>query len=133
MRKEHDSMGEVLVPDDVYWGPQTERSRQNFRIGDGREIMPPEISRAFGYLKKGAALANSKLVPDKMTEEKCSAVCMAADEVISGRLDSHFPLVIFQTGSGTQTNMNANDRAGSGASGTHTNNVSKNVFIGIKY
>ena len=109
MRKEHDSMGEVLVPDDVYWGPQTERSRQNFRIGDGREIMPPEIIRAFGYLKKGAALANSKLVPDKMTEEKCSAVCMAADEVISGRLDSHFPLVIFQTGSGTQTNMNANE------------------------
>ena len=109
MRKEHDSMGEVLVPDGVYWGAQTERSRQNFPIGGGRETMPAEIIRAFGYLKKGAALANAKLVPDKMTQEKCSAVCMAADEVINGRLDSNFPLVIFQTGSGTQTNMNANE------------------------
>ncbi|MBO4219905.1 MAG: class II fumarate hydratase [Clostridia bacterium] len=109
MRKEHDSMGEVLVPDGVYWGAQTERSRQNFPIGGGRETMPAEIIRAFGYLKKGAALANAKLVPDKMTQEKCSAVCMAADEVINGRLDSNFPLVVFQTGSGTQTNMNANE------------------------
>ena len=102
-------MGEVLVPDGVYWGAQTERSRQNFPIGGGRETMPAEIIRAFGYLKKGAALANAKLVPDKMTQEKCSAVCMAADEVINGRLDSNFPLVVFQTGSGTQTNMNANE------------------------
>ena len=102
-------MGEVLVPDGVYWGAQTERSRQNFPIGGGRETMPAEIIRAFGYLKKGAALANAKLVPDKMTKEKCSALCVAADEVISGRLDSSFPLVVFQTGSGTQTNMNANE------------------------
>ncbi len=109
MRKEHDSMGEVLVPDGVYWGAQTERSRQNFPIGGGRETMPAEIIRAFGYLKKGAALANSKLIPDRMTQEKCSALCVAADEVINGRLDSNFPLVVFQTGSGTQTNMNANE------------------------
>ena len=108
-RTEHDSMGEVAVPADRYWGAQTERSRNNFKIGAGRETMPPEIIRAFGYLKKAAALANAELRPEKMTAEKCAAIAGAADEVISGALAGHFPLVIFQTGSGTQSNMNANE------------------------
>ena len=106
-RIEHDSMGEVKVPADKYWGAQTERSRQNFKIGG--EIMPREITHAFGVLKKAAALANRELRPDKMTEEKLSAICAACDEVISGELDEHFPLVVWQTGSGTQSNMNANE------------------------
>ena len=106
-RIEHDSMGEVKVLADKYWGAQTERSRQNFKIGG--EIMPREITHAFGVLKKAAALANRELRPDKMTEEKLSAICAACDEVISGSLDEHFPLVVWQTGSGTQSNMNANE------------------------
>ena len=106
-RIEHDSMGEVKVPADKYWGAQTERSRQNFKIGG--EIMPREITRAFGILKKAAAMANRKLSPDKMTEEKLSAICASCDEIIDGKLDSHFPLVVWQTGSGTQSNMNANE------------------------
>ena len=108
-RIEHDSMGEVRVPADRYWGAQTERSRQNFMIGKGHEQMPNEIVRAFGILKKAAALANRTLRPEKMTEEKCNAICAACDEVIAGKLDDHFPLVVFQTGSGTQSNMNANE------------------------
>jgi len=108
-RIEHDSMGEVRVPADRYWGAQTERSRQNFMIGKGHEQMPGEIVRAFGILKKAAALANRTLRPEKMTEEKCNAICAACDEVIAGKLDDHFPLVVFQTGSGTQSNMNANE------------------------
>ncbi len=106
-RTEHDSMGEVKVPADKYWGAQTERSRQNFKIGG--EIMPREITHAFGILKKAAALANRELRPDKMTEEKLSAISAACDEIISGKLDEHFPLVVWQTGSGTQSNMNANE------------------------
>ena len=106
-RIEHDSMGEVKVPADKYWGAQTERSRQNFKIGG--EIMPREIIRAFGILKKAAAMTNRELRPDKMTEEKLSAICASCDEVILGKLDSHFPLVVWQTGSGTQSNMNANE------------------------
>ena len=106
-RVEHDSMGEVQVPTDKYWGAQTERSRQNFKIGG--EIMPREIIRAFGILKKAAAMANRKLRPDKMTEEKLSAISIACDEIIEGKLDQHFPLVVWQTGSGTQSNMNANE------------------------
>ncbi len=105
-RIEHDSMGDVHVPADRYWGAQTERSRANFRIG---ERMPTEIVRAFGYLKKACALANRTLCPDRMTEERCAAITAACDEVIAGSLDDHFPLVVFQTGSGTQTNMNANE------------------------
>ena len=108
-RIEHDSMGEVRVPAERYWGAQTERSRQNFMIGKGHEQMPNEIVRAFGILKKAAALANRTLRPEKMTEEKCNAICAACDEVIAGKLDDHFPLVVFQTGSGTQSNMNANE------------------------
>lgn len=108
-RIEHDSMGEVKVPADKYWGAQTERSHENFPIGVGIETMPREITAAFGILKKAAALANNKLVPERMTDEKLSAISAACDEVISGSLNEHFPLVVWQTGSGTQSNMNANE------------------------
>ena len=108
-RIEHDSMGEVKVPADSYWGAQTQRSIQNFPIGVGIETMPREIIHAFGILKKAAALANHTLKPEKMTAEKCSAICAACDEVIGGQLSGHFPLVVWQTGSGTQSNMNANE------------------------
>ena len=108
-RIEHDSMGEVRVPADRYWGAQTERSHENFLIGVGRETMPAEIIHAFGILKKAAAIANHALKPEKMTAEKLAAVSQAADEVISGALEEHFPLVVWQTGSGTQSNMNANE------------------------
>ena len=106
-RTEHDSMGEMLVPADKYWAAQTQRSFQNFKIGT--ETMPQEIIHAFGILKKAAAKANHALQPEKMTDEKCSFLCKAADEVISGALAEHFPLVVWQTGSGTQSNMNANE------------------------
>ncbi len=108
-RTEHDSMGEVKVPADRYWAAQTQRSSENFRIGVGIETMPREIVHAFGILKKAAALANAELRPDKMTAEKLDALTKAADEVISGQLIEHFPLVVWQTGSGTQSNMNANE------------------------
>ena len=108
-RIEHDSMGEVIVPADKYWAAQTERSRQNFPIGVGIETMPKEIIRAFGILKKAAAIANNRLKPEKMTDEKCRFICAACDEVISGALQEHFPLVVWQTGSGTQSNMNSNE------------------------
>ena len=106
---EHDSMGEVKVPADKYWGAQTERSHENFEIGVGIETMPREITKAFGYLKKAAAIANNALKPEKMTQEKLEAISKACDEVISGSLNDHFPLVVWQTGSGTQSNMNANE------------------------
>ncbi len=106
---EHDSMGEVKVPADKYWGAQTERSHENFEIGIGLETMPREITKAFGYLKKAAAIANNSLKPEKMTQEKLDAISKACDEVISGSLNDHFPLVVWQTGSGTQSNMNANE------------------------
>ena len=108
-RIEHDSMGEVRVPNDKLWGAQTERSRQNFPIGVGIEIMPQEIIHALALIKKACALANRELVPEKMTEEKCAAICTAAEEIMDGTLAEHFPLVVFQTGSGTQTNMNVNE------------------------
>lgn len=108
-RIEHDSMGEVKVPADKYWGAQTQRSHMNFPIGVGMETMPREITRAFGILKKAAATANHTLCPDKMTDEKLSAISKACDEVIGGELYAHFPLVVWQTGSGTQSNMNANE------------------------
>ena len=108
-RTEHDSMGEVKVPADKYWGAQTQRSHENFLIGVGIETMPAEVIRAFGVLKKAAALANRQLQPQRMTEEKLNAVTAACDEVISGALNEHFPLVVWQTGSGTQSNMNANE------------------------
>ena len=108
-RIEHDSMGEVKVPEDKYWAAQTERSRGNFKIGVGTETMPREITHAFGILKKAAAIANAAVRPEKMTEEKLNAISAACDEVISGKLNEHFPLVVWQTGSGTQSNMNANE------------------------
>ena len=108
-RTEHDSMGEVQVPADRYWGAQTQRSHENFPIGVGIETMPAEIIHAFGVLKKAAAMANHALKPEKMTVEKLAAVSQACDEVISGRLNGHFPLVVWQTGSGTQSNMNTNE------------------------
>ena len=108
-RIEHDSMGEIRVPADKLWGVQTQRSIQNFRIGVGLETMPAEIVRAFGILKKAAAMANAELVPSRMTAEKLSAIEQACDEVISLKLLDHFPLVVWQTGSGTQSNMNANE------------------------
>ena len=108
-RIEHDSMGEVKVPADKYWAAQTERSHENFLIGVGIETMPREITHAFGILKKAAAIANHGLKPEKMTDEKLAAISRACDEVMSGALNEHFPLVVWQTGSGTQSNMNANE------------------------
>ena len=108
-RIEHDSMGEVKVPADRLWGAQTQRSHQNFEIGVGVETMPREMIHAFGILKKAAAQANAKLVPDRMTQEKLEAISKACDEVISLKLIEEFPLVVWQTGSGTQSNMNANE------------------------
>lgn len=108
-RIEHDSMGEMKVPEDRLWAAQTQRSHENFKIGVDIETMPREITHAFGILKKAAALANAELKPEKMTEEKLSAISKACDEVISGKLNGHFPLVVWQTGSGTQSNMNTNE------------------------
>ena len=108
-RIEHDSMGEVKVPADRLWAAQTQRSHENFRIGVDIETMPREITHAFGILKKAAALANSELKPEKMTAKKLEAISAACDEVIAGKLNDNFPLVVWQTGSGTQSNMNANE------------------------
>lgn len=108
-RIERDSMGEMKVPADKYWAAQTERSHENFAIGVGIETMPREITCAFGILKKAAAIANHALKPEKMTEEKLNVISEACDEVINGKLNEHFPLVVWQTGSGTQSNMNANE------------------------
>ena len=106
-RIEHDSMGEVKVPQDALWGAQTQRSLENFKIGE--EKMPREIVHAFGLLKGVAALANHTLVPERMTWEKCQAICDASARVSGGELDASFPLAVWQTGSGTQSNMNANE------------------------
>ena len=108
-RLEHDAMGEVAVPADRLWGAQTQRSVENFPIGVGHETMPDEIITAFGILKLAAARANRTLLPAKMTEEKFVVIARAAEEVRSGALKEHFPLVVWQTGSGTQTNMNVNE------------------------
>src|SRR3954469_751320 len=104
-RIETDSMGPIEVAADRYWGAQTERSLHHFNIG--YDIMPREMIRALGILKKAAALVNEDL--GKLSPEKAKLIAAAADEVIDGRLDAHFPLRIWQTGSGTQTNMNANE------------------------
>ncbi|MBI2424593.1 MAG: class II fumarate hydratase [Candidatus Hydrogenedentes bacterium] len=104
-RIERDTMGEMKVPTDRYYGCQTARSIENFKIGGER--MPRELIRALGVLKKAAALTNQDL--GLLKAELCEPICQAADEVIAGDLDEHFPLVIWQTGSGTQTNMNANE------------------------
>jgi fumarate hydratase class II len=104
-RTEKDTMGTIQVPADRYWGAQTQRSLEHFRIGGDR--FPREMIRAFGILKKAGALVNREL--RLLPEDKAGAIVAAADEVIDGRLDAHFPLVVWQTGSGTQTNMNANE------------------------
>src|SRR5258705_11029607 len=104
-RIETDSMGEIEVPADKYWGAQTQRSLHHFNIGDDR--MPREMIRALGILKKAAALVNEEL--GKLPPEKAKLIVKACDEVIEGKLDEHFPLRVWQTGSGTQTNMNANE------------------------
>ena len=106
-RTETDSMGPVEVATDKYWGAQTERSLHHFNIGF--DVMPREVIRALGILKKAAAMVNHDLKPDLMTSDKLKFVVQAADEVIEGKLDAHFPLRVWQTGSGTQTNMNANE------------------------
>ncbi|MFA7288992.1 MAG: class II fumarate hydratase [Melioribacteraceae bacterium] len=104
-RIETDSMGEIKVPTNMYYGAQTARSLMNFKIGGNR--FPREMIRALGILKKAAALTNAEL--GTLSNEKVDLIVQAADEVISGKLDEHFPLVVWQTGSGTQTNMNSNE------------------------
>src|ERR1700726_3855744 len=104
-RIESDSMGKIEVPANVYWGAQTQRSLLHFNIG--RDTMPPEMIRAFGILKKACALVNQDL--GKLPADKAKLIVEAADEVIAGKLNDQFPLRIWQTGSGTQTNMNANE------------------------
>lgn len=104
-RIEKDTMGEISVPQEKYWGSQTQRSLENFKIGNDR--FPRAFICAFGILKKSAALAHEKL--GLLNSQKASAICRASHEVLSGKLDDHFPLVVWQTGSGTQTNMNANE------------------------
>ena len=104
-RIETDSMGSIEVPADHYWGAQTERSLLHFKIGG--DIMPPEIIWALGILKKAAAIANNKC--KKLSKEKMDLIVQASQEVIDGKLNENFPLHIWQTGSGTQTNMNANE------------------------
>jgi fumarate hydratase class II len=105
-RKEHDTMGTVKVPADKYWGAQTQRSYENFPVGP-RGSMPREIIHAFGYLKKAAALTNEKL--EILSAEKTALIVKVCDEIIEGKLDDQFPLVVWQTGSGTQSNMNCNE------------------------
>src|SRR5690242_11882052 len=104
-RLESDSMGKIEVPANVYWGAQTQRSLLHFNIG--RDTMPPELIRAFGILKKACALVNQDL--GKLPADKAKLIVQAADEVIAGKLNDQFPLRIWQTGSGTQTNMNVNE------------------------
>ncbi len=106
-RKEHDSMGEVTVPADKYWGAQTQRSLENFAIGT--EKMPRELIAALALCKAAAARANTALLPHRMTEKKTQAIEAVAAEIRAGALDAHFPLAVWQTGSGTQTNMNINE------------------------
>jgi len=106
-RIETDSMGEIEVASDKYWGAQTERSLHHFNIGF--DTMPREMIRALGILKKAAAIVNHQLKSEKMTLDKTDLIIRAANEVIDGKLDAHFPLRVWQTGSGTQTNMNANE------------------------
>jgi fumarate hydratase class II len=106
-RKEKDTMGVVEVPAHVFWGAQTERSVENFRIAQDINKMPKEIIKAFAYLKKGAALTN--LDAGVLAKDKCDLICKVCDEILEGKLDDQFPLVVWQTGSGTQSNMNVNE------------------------
>ncbi|MCS6934717.1 MAG: class II fumarate hydratase [Chitinophagales bacterium] len=106
-RKEKDTMGVVEVPAHVYWGAQTQRSIENFRIAQDINKMPIEIIRAFAYLKKAAAITNYEA--GVLEKEKCDVICRVCDEILEGKLDDQFPLVVWQTGSGTQSNMNVNE------------------------
>ena len=104
-RIEKDTMGEIQVPNDKYWAAQTQRSVENFPIGN--EKMPVEVIEGFAYLKKACAIVNNKLT--RLEDNKCEAISSACDEVVQGKLDGNFPLVVWQTGSGTQSNMNMNE------------------------
>ena len=104
-RAESDSMGSIPVPADRYWGAQTQRSLQHFSIGDDK--MPKRVYHAYGYVKKAAAMINQR--SGRLTEDKAEAIIKAADETIAGQLDEHYPLYVWQTGSGTQSNMNVNE------------------------
>ena len=104
-RTEHDTMGEVKVPSDKYWGAQTQRSKDNFKIGNN--LMPIEIIHAFAILKKAAAYANSEC--GVLKNEKAELIAKVCDEILTGSMNSEFPLVVWQTGSGTQSNMNVNE------------------------
>lgn len=106
-RYEKDSLGEVVVPKEALWGAQTQRSLQNFNLGE--EKMPMELIKALAYVKKACAFVNRTLCPEKMTAEKTGEISHVCDEIIEGKLDAHFPLKVWQTGSGTQTNMNVNE------------------------
>ncbi len=106
-RIEKDTMGQVQVPADVYWGAQTQRSVENFKIARETNRMPIEVIRGFAYLKKAAALTNRDL--GVLSAEKCDLICRVCDEILAGQLDDQFPLVVWQTGSGTQSNMNVNE------------------------
>src|SRR5579864_2863466 len=109
-RTESDSMGQIKVPSDKYYGAQSARSLIHFDIGDGetpRDVMPRQVIKAMAILKKAAALVNRDL--GKLDDEKTRLIVAAADEVVAGKLDAHFPLRVWQTGSGTQTNMNLNE------------------------
>ena len=107
MRTEKDTLGEILVPNDAYWGAQTQRSIRNFPIGDARQRMPIEVVHGFAVLKKAAALVNAEL--GVLPRDKADLIAGVCDEIVAGDLDAHFPLVVWQTGSGTQTNMNVNE------------------------
>jgi len=106
-RTEKDTMGTVQVPADVYWGAQTQRSIENFKIAEDINKMPREIIRAFAYLKKAAALTN--LDAGVLPKDRCDLISKVCDEILEGKLDDQFPLVVWQTGSGTQSNMNVNE------------------------
>ncbi len=125
-RIEHDTMGEVNVPANKYWGAQTERSRNNFKIG-AEASMPKEIIEAFGYLKKAAAYANYDL--GVLSLEKRNLIAQACDEIIAGKLDAEFPLVIWQTGSGTQSNMNVNEVVANRAHVIHGGKLGEKSYI----
>jgi len=129
-RIERDTMGEVKVPANAYWGAQTERSLENFKIAQDTDKMPKEIIKAFAYLKNAAALANNEL--GVLSEEKTKLIGQVAQEILDGKLDSQFPLVIWQTGSGTQSNMNVNEvianRANIINGGSFTDDKSKRVL-----
>lgn len=118
-RIEKDTMGTVEVPVDKYWGAQTQRSKDNFKIGEG--IMPCEIILAFAYLKKAAALTNFEL--GVLPKEKCDLICQVCDEILEGKLSDQFPLVVWQTGSGTQSNMNLNEVIANRAHVLHGGNL----------